>query len=653
MSAISGIINFNRQEVSIDYINKMMGSYKKYQADSVQKWSNHHVFLCCHNQWITPESVNETLPYYDYERKLSITADAIIDNRAELLAKLDISQVEGKFISDSQLILLAYYKWDEDVVSKLLGDFSFMIWDERNDKLFGARDFSGARTLYFYTDSSRFAFSTTMQSLFSLPYINKNINEEWLAEFLAIPTMVEAVDMSSTVYQSINQVPPSHSVSVQNGKVSLSKYKAIGKVEPLKLKSNEEYIEAFHEVFNRAVTERIRTYGEVGSHLSGGLDSGTVVSFAANELKKEGKKLHTFSYIPETTFEDWTPKYYMPNEKPLIKETMDHVGNIDSNFLSFEGRNPLSEVDDFLDLMEMPYKFFENTYWLKGINEEAHTQNIKVLLNGARGNHSISWGSWQLNMEYYTSLFKKLKWKKLNNELNDYTRIYKTGKSNVLPILTKRAFSNTNNSVGSGSLLSQLINPNLAKKTNVYDRLLAFGMDNNSGSNKDLTEYRRDYYEKGYVWNKSGVAETNLSLRYGLWNRDPTNDINVIKFCLSVPDELYVKKGMERYFIREATKNILPENVRLNYHRRGLQGADTIHRMKRNWKEFLEEVQKVSDDSELSDLLNLAELKKSLNRLGTNPRPEMIFEEDFKLLTRGLIVSRFIKNMSRKEVNAQ
>ena len=178
----------------------------------------------------------------------------------------------------------------------------------------------------------------------------------------------------------------------------------------------------------------------MGSHLSGGLDSGTVVSFAAKELQKKNKKLHTYSYVPEDDFVDWTSGYYIPDERPFIKETVNHVGNIEDHYLNFAGKNPYGEIDDFLSIMEMPYKFFENSYWLKGIAEEAQKEDIKILLNGARGNHSISWGSYQLSLDYYSSLFKKLKWFRLYNELDMYCKNFKTGKSVMLPIVAKRSF---------------------------------------------------------------------------------------------------------------------------------------------------------------------------------------------------------------------
>jgi asparagine synthase (glutamine-hydrolysing) len=647
MSAIAGIYQFNKDPLKSEQTNNLMKAFQSYPSNNIHAWTDQDIFLGCHAQWITPESIGEQLPYYDYEKKLAITADAIIDNRNELFDRLQVDRAIRKTMPDSQLILLAYYKWGEEVPKHLIGDFAFMIWDEKERKLFGARDFSGARTLYFYNDQFRFAFSTTIEPLFTLPYIDKELNEEWLAEFLAIPNMVESVDTHSTVYQTIKQIPPSHSITVMDNSINITRYCTIMVKEKIKLKSNEEYEEAFSEVFNEAVTSRLRTHGEVGAHLSGGLDSGTVGSFAARALKKENKRLHTFSYVPEDSFIDWTPKYYTPDERPFIKETVNHVGNINDQYLSFEGKSPYSEVDDFLQLMEMPYKFFENAFWLKGINEEANNQGIKILLSGARGNHSISWGSWKLTMDYYASLLKSLKWMILNRELNEYCKNFNTGKSVMLPIVAKHSFPLISSILSKNIQQHQfpmLINPLLAQRTKVYNKLQEYGMDATGATTRDLNEHRINHYNQLYAWNKSGTATTKLSLRYSMWDRDPTNDLRVIRFCLALPDEQYVQNGMERSFIRRATKNILPDKVRLNHHTRGLQGADTIQRMSSSWNTFLEELQQLTCNPLVSEILNIEVIKNAMLKVRDLPSPEFVFDDEFKILTRSLIVYRFLKN---------
>ncbi|MCE7792760.1 asparagine synthase-related protein [Salipaludibacillus sp. CUR1] len=645
MSAIAGLFHFNKSPVSNEQTTDLMKGFERFPGDDVRCWQKSNAFLGCHAQWITPESVGEPLPYYDYERQLVITADAIIDNREELFEKLQIEKAYRQNIPDSRLILLAYSKWGEEAPKELIGDFAFMIWDERKQKLFGARDFSGARTLYYCFKEGRLAFSTLIAPLFTLPGINKKVNEEWMAEFLAIPGMVEAVDMNHTVYETIMQVPPSHSISVSERGVRISRYNVLNLNEKIKLKSDAEYEEAFRDVVGRAVKDRVRTYGKVGSHLSGGLDSGSVASFAAAELKKKNKQLHTFSFVPDNEFVDWTDNYYVPDERPFIKETVNFTGNIKDYYFSFDGRDPYSEMDDFLDIMEMPYKFFDNAYWLKGLNEEAAHKGVKVLLNGARGNHSVSWGSLSLTYDYYVSLLKTLRWMRLYKELNAYCQTFQTGKKVVLPFIAKRAIP-TKTSKETAGLFPSIINQELALKTNVFEKISGHGMNPATGVVNSLNNYRGSYYLSPFTWNKSGTAETKLSLRYSLWNRDPTNDLRVIRYCLAIPEEQFTNNGLERSLIRRAMKNKLPDKVRINQFKRGLQGADTVHRMKRKWVSFGKELTDLVKDPVLSNYVDMDVVRDAVFTI-KNADPKLAFKTEFHLLTRTLIVYRFIKNLER------
>lgn len=644
MSAIYGIYQKDQEPNLRELGMSLRSAFQRFPADESQMWQGDRIFFGCHAQWITSESIGERLPFYDAERQLTITADAIIDNRDELFEKLEVEYSRRKHIPDSQLIILAYRKWGEQVTQHLIGDFAFMIWDEKEQKLFGARDFSGARTLYYYQDADRFAFSTIIEPLFRIS-LKKKLNEEWLAEFIAIPYMLEAVDMNSTVYRGIHQVPPSHTITISNGSLVIKRYNMIDFHEQLKLKSNEEYEEAFRDVLQKAVTSRIRTFGKVGAQLSGGLDSGSVVSIASNELRKQNKKLYSFSYVPVDDYEDWTSKYFIADERPLIRETVSYVGNISDYYLSFDGRDPLTELDDFLKIMEMPYKFFSNSFWLKGMSDEAQRKGIKILLNGARGNYSISWGSIPLTLNYYTSLFKKLRLIQLYRELSLYCNNFKTGKSVMIPAIARRAVPFLESTKQSDYQFPHFINPTLARKTSVFEKLQALGVDITGNLGKNPNDIRRQHFEKSFYWNKTGTATTKLSLRYSVWDRDPTNDIRVIRFCLAVPEEQYTIGGMERALVRRATKNLLPDSVRLHRGSRGLQSADLIQRMKGNWGDFTRELHELTANPIMEDLVDCSLIKKKILNY-QKPHPNVILDDDFTILTRSLVIYRFVKQFT-------
>ncbi|UQZ34883.1 asparagine synthetase B [Paenibacillus sp. PK3_47] len=642
MSAIAGIYHLQHQQLDPELGPKLMQQLNRYPADDARGWQNTDVFLGCRSQWITPQSVNATMPFYDRERGLAITADAIIDNRSELFEQLDVPRADREAIPDSLLILLAYEKWGNQAPVHLVGDFAFMIWDEKKRALFGARDFSGNRTLYFHRSSHLFVFCTVMHPLLAMPGVSHRLNEEWISEFLAIQVRIDVADCYSTVYESIEQLPPSHSIYVTGEKIVFSRYYTMQPPPKLRLRSNGEYEEAFRDVFGRAVKDRLRTHLSAGANLSGGLDSGSVVSFAAEELRRSGKPLYTFSSYPVDSFVDFNLGRRVADERPYIQETIDHVGNIQPSFLNFPQLSPYSEVDEWLDIMEMPYKFFENSYWLKGIYEEAQKKDIGVLLSGQRGNWSISWGP---ALDYQAKLIREFRLISFYRENRQYNESMEANPKKVLQIVGRKAFPSITGLLSrKQDALPELINPEFARRTAVHERLREFNVDQQSY--QTVYDIRRKHFEQPHIWNVNGTAATKLSLRYRVWDRDPTNDLRVIRFCLSVPEDQFVQNGVDRSLIRRAMKGRLPDQVRLNRKRRGVQGADGITRMIPQWNAFLGELREMIMDPLASSYLNKTVLTGCLDRLGREPAPEMIYNTDFRLLTRGLVFYRFLKSMS-------
>ncbi|RKL66393.1 asparagine synthetase B [Salipaludibacillus neizhouensis] len=645
MSAIAGILHTNDEPVSQDNIDAIMESLLQFPANDIQIWKKQNIFLGCHAQWITPESVGELLPFYDYERQLAITADAIIDNRSELFNLLQVDREDRKKMTDSQLMLLAYDKWGEESPKYLIGDFAFVLWDEKKQKLFGARDHAGYRTLYYHFNQNKFSFCTTIEPLLSLPYIPKNLNEEWLAEYLAISGNIDTVDAITTPYEKIYQIPPAHSFSIYLDQLKLTRYCSLYPDKKIKLNSNEEYVEAFQEVFQKAVKARLRTHHNVGSQLSGGLDSGAVVGFAAKEMRKENKQLHTFSYIPPRDFIDFTPNHLLADERPFIKSTVHQVGGISDHYLDFEGENSYSEIDTFLEINEMPYKFFENSFWLKGMFEVAEEKGVGILLNGDRGNYTISWGS---AFNYFSILMKKLKWVKLYQELNKYSRKIGGSRLRNLPHIACIGYPVLNRfSNNIPWKLPRIINHKFSERTDVFNKLKKSGLGETGWfTTNDIYKERKRLFEDFFPWNTGNSFTCKLSLRHSLWKRDPTNDLRVIRFCLSIPDDQYVQQGLDRALIRRATKDILPDKVRLNQRIHGVQGADWVHRMKPYWGSFVSEVDALTKDDRMLAFLDRDILNTALEKVKKGPRVEYATDTDYKILMRSIIISRFVKNFN-------
>ncbi|WP_411332978.1 asparagine synthase-related protein [Metabacillus indicus] len=639
MSAIVGIVDLHNKDVRYEEAEKMMSVLSKFPSDDIRLWHKEHVFFGCHAQWITPEAVGEVLPFYDSVSGFAITADAIIDNRTELIEMLSEDRTFTG-ITDSQLILMAYRKWGEDAPKYIIGDFAFVIWDAHKNKLFAARDFSGSRTLYYFNNSRKFVFSTIIEPLFSAGQ-KKEVNEKWMAEFVAIPVTSDSSTAEETVYKEVFQVPPGHSLSIKNGVMKVKRYHWFDYSYKLHLASNGEYEEAFRDVFKRAVADRIRSRKGVGAQLSGGLDSGTVASFAARALLEKKQTLQTFSYVPVDGFSDWTHRYRVADERPHIKSTVDYVGNINDQYSSFPKSNPYSEIDEWLDIMEMPYKFFENSFWIKGIYEQAAAQNIGILLNGQRGNWTISFGP---ALDHYARLLKKCSFFVLYKEIKLYSQHIGVDQMRIMKFVRKKAFPSVSKWIDRDASegFPVWINSQFAEKNDVFSHLNERGIDVTGIGITDAYQMKRLQFEQSHIWALNGTIGTKLSLRHALWERDPTNDLRVVQFCLSVPDDQYVQNGRDRSLVRRATNGWLPDEIRLNQKSRGVQGADGVHRMKAEWESFIQEVNHALDAPRIVSMLNQPLLKDYLKKISGEFKPGLIFEFEFRVLMRCLILYRFL-----------
>lgn len=643
MSAIAGIYGYIGKDQIFRNGSLILDAMAEQPADQEMIWFDGDVFFGSRDQWITPESVGRANPLYDEKRRFAIVSDAIIDNRAQLLSSLGEDRARWSEISDQQLIVLAYAKWGKDVACRLIGDFAFVIWDSHSNSLYGARDFSGGRMLYYSWDEKQFSFCSMMEPLLRLPSNAITLNEQWLAQYLAITTVVDVASTDQTVYNDIRQLPPAHYFVLEKGRLLFNRYHNLEHIEPLKLKSNEEYVEAFREVFQEAVAAKLRTHLGIGAQLSGGLDSGAVVGFAARWLRADNRRLHTFSYVPVSDFIDYTSKRHMANEQPYIDKTVRHIGDIQPHYFDFRSHDSYSDINDMLHVMEMPYKFYTNSFWLKGMFHEASKRSIGILLNGGRGNLSISWGD---PIPFYARLLKQMKWFKLMKELRMRSYTIGSGRKELLTTAGKEAFPLLRRWGGGqgASPFYSMINPAFAKRTRVFDQLREYGIGESGWlASGDAYKDRENHFQELFHWNASNTLAAKLSCRYKLWKRDPTNDLRVIRFCLSLPEEQYVQQGMSRALIRRATAQILPDSVRLNETVRGIQGADWLHRLLPRWDVIMDELRQLSRDSLLLELVDGRMVEETLKELQGGVRSEDAYTKPVNAAMYLIILHRFLQ----------
>jgi asparagine synthase (glutamine-hydrolysing) len=634
MSAICGIYYYDGRLAAPETGAALLREFGVYHADDTGAWHSGSVFFGCRAQQVTPETVGEILPFHDGQTGLTITADAIIDNRAGLCDQLRIEPVRRDNLPDSRLILLAYQKWGQDCPKYIFGDYAFVIWDEKRQHMFCAADPTGTRAFYYYLSGGLFAFSTLLKPLLILPEVAKKYSETWIADFLAIPAVMHQLDPALTLYDHVYLLSAGHTMTVGTGGARKQVYWQVERQPELKLSSDAEYEEAFREVLGEAVRCRLRSTHQVGVMMSGGLDSTAVACLAARELAKSGRRLPAFSAVPMSGYRDWLPSGWIADETPYIEAVREFHGNIDVTYCRAEGKHPLSGTDRLLAVLEQPYKILENLFWLDDILTSAQERNVGVILTGGAGNATISWGE---RLPYLLSLYRSGRWLRLFRECWSAARTQRRPLRALYRLSRQLMFASEERPFKIHSLSP--INPDFAGRAAVAERFSQFFSD--PLKLLDSYEARQDLLSpEGF--SHMGIIDTKLGLAHQMAWRDPTMDRRVIEFCLSVPEDQYVRDGRERHLIRRALAGIIPDKVLLNETVRGVQAADWAQRLEPIWTELKEEILKIGELAAEREYLDIAKIQRELLRFGTLG-DAAANDYSLRMLVRSIIFSRFLR----------
>jgi asparagine synthase (glutamine-hydrolysing) len=224
--------------------------------------------------WAGEPGVNATR---DLAKLAPFVGDIRLDERRELSAQLVPEDRGAEVRATSEKLLRAWAKWGEGCLGRVIGDFSFTLWNRQSTTLWCARDFVGARPFYYAQVGGAFCFSNTLEILTTLPEVLRELDEAFLGDFLLVGWNA---DSTRTVYRDIRRLPAGHVLKFSNGKIEVSRFRSLPIEDPLKLRHPEEYVEAYLSLLRSAVNDRL-PQGETSLYLSGGLDFSSVCAVAA------------------------------------------------------------------------------------------------------------------------------------------------------------------------------------------------------------------------------------------------------------------------------------------------------------------------------------------------------------------------------------
>ncbi len=312
MCGICGELRFDHQKPAREPLQRMLHKLEKRGPDNEGVYFDGPVALGHRRLAIIDLSDRANQPMVDSVNGLTIVFNGTIYNFPALRQELIHLGYQFQSDGDTEVILKSYAAWGEQCVERLSGMFAFAIWDQRQQKLFLARDRMGIKPLYFSKNQQTFRFASNPQALLAAGDVDTSIDPAGLHHQFTLHAVIPA---PGTILKGIRKLNPGHTltIDIRSGSEQLMRYWYLSAMRPVEARSEQEWIESIHLALQKAVRRRLEIADvPVGVLLSGGLDSSLLVGLLAEQGVE---KILTFS----VGFED------QPEEKGSEFEYSDQV----------------------------------------------------------------------------------------------------------------------------------------------------------------------------------------------------------------------------------------------------------------------------------------------------------------------------------------
>lgn len=636
MTAIAGLISFNEAPIDRATIDRMTQLLTPYGRDAQHsRYESQAAFLRTLLR-TTPEESLDQQPCHHAESKTVVLFDGRLDNRDELGKALELLPDALRQMADSEIVLHACLRWGTEAVDKLLGDFAIACWQPQKKHLWLARDVLGTRPLYWSQKSDFFAFASLPKALFAIPGIEKAICDEQMHDYLCCLPMVGP----QSFFKDVFRVEPGSLVILDGKSVHNRRYHRWDPKRVIRLGSDNEYLEAFREQLERSVSCRLRSCGPIASHLSSGFDSATVTAIAAKQLALNHKNLMAFTAVPREGFDGAESIGRHNDEAPGARALAARFPNIKHHLFRPGAISALDYLEEDVDTLDHPPLNLCNMTWINGIELDAVQRGAKVLLNGRMGNMTISYTGEQYLAElcgrgHWTGWWREAMALKRLNPSRHWPGILSQSFGPYLPVPFWRLIGQLKGRKWSLNDYSA-VHPEFLKHMDHNRRIKDIGWDLSYRPWADGRKMRITALERVDIGDHALGSNA-----HGLESRDPTADRRLIEFCLSVPDDQYLRNGQTRWLLHRLMGNTLPPEIS-RARTRGLQAPDWYENLTSKLPEIRQRLIDARDQG-INDYLDLDTLIASLDDWPTSGWDKDIVVKRYRLrLLRGLSIATFI-----------
>ncbi len=293
MCGIAGILSLEK-DVSIPQLKQMTDALAHRGPDGEGQWINQtgQLGLAHRRLAIIDRSEKAAQPFH-YLNRYHLVHNGEIYNYIELRNDLKKRGYIFETTSDTEVIAAAYDCYHQNCLQKFDGMFAFAIWDEKEQLLFAARDRFGEKPFYYFENSREFVFASEMKALWEVG-VPKKTDDKMLLNYISLGYVQNCDDKDMTFFEKIYSLPPAHFLiaTIQNPISIVQPYWNIDKEKKIKI-SEEDALAELECLLKNSINKRLRADVTIGSSLSGGLDSATIVE----QLAAQKNPLATFSAV--------------------------------------------------------------------------------------------------------------------------------------------------------------------------------------------------------------------------------------------------------------------------------------------------------------------------------------------------------------------
>lgn len=281
MCGVAGVINLDNRLVEPADLRRMTDSIQHRGPDGEGHWQEDNVGIGHRRLSIIDLSDSGSQPMVSLDGRYVLSYNGELYNFKELRGELVGLGRKFRGGSDTEVVLNALAEWGTSALLKFNGMFALALWDRSQKRMLLARDRYGVKPIYYSVEENRFSFASEQKAITALPGFKKTLNQEALLEYFTFQNIF--TDM--TFVQGVKILPAGTYGVFQHGhrNFEISKYWDFHFQEPDNALSESEYLDELEGLLEKAVRRQLVSDVEVGSYLSGGIDSGTIAGIAAHD----------------------------------------------------------------------------------------------------------------------------------------------------------------------------------------------------------------------------------------------------------------------------------------------------------------------------------------------------------------------------------